>query len=192
MGAPKWTEEELAIAKMIHESDKTVKELAHLLPGRPFYGIKYMVSSVGNGIKKRGNTSVAISIALLELEKNPGQTIAELAEKTGFNQDHLSRLIRRHHGKGLYVSSWRVHLGHKIERWSIGDLPDAPKPARQSLDEKRRKDRTRWEIWSARRNPFDGIVKQLNGRVHEPTGPTGRVFKQDMTGESLEDRRKAA
>lgn len=191
MSGKRWSDEEIAIAKMIRDSGKTVKAMAHLLPGRPIGGIKHIVSQLGDKPKRRGETSVALIAALRLLEATPGLTIAELAQGTGFNHEHMCRKIRARHGNGLYIASWKVQYGHRIERWAVGDLPDAPMPPIQTIEERRRKDRVRWDIWGAKRKPFANMLMQLQGETHAPKGSTGRVYAQDMTGESLEDRRAA-
>jgi hypothetical protein len=88
MGAKKWSDEEIAIARDILASGKTVKAMAHLLPGRPIGGIKCMVTKLaGDEKKKRGDTQWLWTAIERELKQNPGQTIEELRIKFDCSQN---------------------------------------------------------------------------------------------------------
>lgn len=189
----KWTRKEIKIAKEIHRSGKTVKSQAHLLPGRTLCAIKFAVRKFNKSTKKRGDTSWVWVAIERELMARPGQTIAEIRSTIGCTQRHASELIRSRHGNGLFVSGWHSYIGHHSERWSVGSEPDAERPPRQSHEERLRLDRLRYHLRAAKKNPFSNMLMQLQGEIHVPAASNERrIYKQDMTGESLEDRRKAA
>lgn len=178
MGARKWSDEEIAIARDILASGKTVKAMAHLLPDRPIGGIKCMVTKLaGDDKKKRGDTQWLWPAIERELKQNPGQTIEELRIKFNCSHKHACDVIRSRHGSCIYVSDWKTYIGHHIERWSLGSGPDAPKPPRQSIEERRRLGRLAYRMRTAKRNPFENMLMQLQGQIAKVgANDSGRVY----------------
>jgi hypothetical protein len=105
-------------------------------------------------------------------------THAEIAEQCGFSRTRASEIMRAHPGE-VYIEDWRPMSteGRFEALWALGNKQDAPIPAGAKFGRR-----------GKRVNPFDAAA----GLVQIPTGQTGRIFVQDMTGESMEDRRKAA
>lgn len=174
-----WTKEEMKILRVIWESDKTVKAEAHRLPGRSLIAIKQAIWYAGWGRKKRGDTSYIWPMIVRELENAPGLTARELEKKLGTcYRNIIEQLIERSRGdkKTVFVAGWKRVSSTYVQRWEVGNLPDAPKPPKQSIEERRYQDRLRYQ--KKRGNPFAVAMQQVTNPTVVTLPTRGRYEKR--------------
>lgn len=181
----RWTDAELKIVKDIKVSGRTIKDCQHLLPERTLCAIKQTMIRLPGGRKKRGKTGWVFGAMKRALTETPGLTNKQLAHVVGCTRRGIDGVVDVELGTRIYVSGWVRSGTLWTAKYSLGNLPNVPKPPLQSHEERCRKDRL---AYRARRasgiNPFATAA----GFVQAPSSPRGRVFAQDMSGESLEDR----
>lgn len=179
MKAPQWTKEEMQILRAIWESENTIKAEAHRLPGRSLIAIKLALWNAGWGRKKRGDTSYIWPMIVKELEDAPGLTARELEKKLGTGyRNIIDQLIERSKGenKKVFVVRWKRVSTTFVQCWEVGGLPDAPKPPRQSIEERRYKDRLRYQ--KKRGNPFAVAMQQVTNPTVVTLPTSGRYAKR--------------
>lgn len=191
--AKRWSEAELAIAAQIKQSAVTVKEMAHLLPGRTIHAIKRHVSVSTEGVKQRGKTSWVWQAIIRELTACPSQTIGELSDRIGCCYRQVYDQLLENHGSNVFVSDWaRIGSNHR-EKWSLGNQIDAPKPPKRSREEKRRLERERYRFHKAKKTPFNVLLMQVGvAKLPTLTCATGRVYQQSMKLSDFDEELEAA
>lgn len=126
------------------------------------------------------------------------KTALESSQGTTTQVSHRTRLYIRTVNKFLcaanagpggqvHVIDWekRSNGGKPVPVYALGPGENAPIPAPLTVAEKNKRARSRRK---GARNPWLSVA----GLVEAPQGATGRIYAQDMTGESLEHRRRAA
>lgn len=111
------------------------------------------------------------------LEQESPLTSEELAARLGITFRGAQNITREYRAD-LRIAGWvpPPYKGKWAAKWAVANgLPDAPKPF---VPKGTKSGGSRWA------NPFAVAA----GRVEVPAGTRGRVYQQDMTGESLEDR----
>ena len=193
MGGYAWSDEETAILERIYHGETTLIESAHLLPNRTINAIRNRVCELGMEPRRSKSRSkfrwVETSVIAALREYGP-LNCHQLASITTASHDRIRQIFYYGHGTRFHVVDWcRLYeKGSYTPVWAIGAGEDAPKPVRKTRAEKYRRDKIRGKAQRGTLNPFAtaaGLV-QAPGKIAQ-----GRVFKQDMTGESLEDRRAA-
>ena len=194
-----WSEQETKDLMYVVESGKTIKACMHLFPGRTYLSVRNKINYM-RVRKPRGHYSWVWDAIVRELRESPEITGRIIGERTGCCYRQIMDRLYEHSddskpGKDVYIASWMrsgqkgaVGPGPWIALWRLGNLPNAQKPARMTQEEKRRRDRIAYHKKAKKINPFATAA----GLVKFTSQSSGRQFTQDMTGESLEDRRKAA
>lgn len=165
-----WTPAERAILKSIKYSDRTVKEMTHLLPGRTLIAIKQQMARMPGDAKMRGRSSWVFSAMRRILLQTPGLTNRQLAETIGCTRNGIQDCVRSELGKRLYVSGWCRSGVLWVAQYSIGQMPDVPKPPRQTKLESYALQTAKRH---ARRNPFAVAA----GFTVPMSGVSGHVFR---------------
>lgn len=137
-------------------------------------------------------TAWAEDLIVKALTDSDPLSVKELALASGVSESHVYRLLKDGHGKKYRIAEWTrqrfTGCGDWWPKWELGKGQDAPKPANQTREERNASVRAKRRVKTMQSNPF--LVAA--GLIQAPKHGKGRTFKQDMTGESLEDRRKAA
>lgn len=175
-----WSEEELKTLRYIWKCGYTVKEKMHLLPGRSLTAIKCAAYVHGLPKKKRGFISWVRPAVLAILKDAPGLTANEICATVQCSDRHITDILKRLNatpGKKVFIASWCRSGTRWVQRWELGSREDAPKPGKQSPDERRKIDRIQHRRKTSGFNPFAVAA----GLVAAPNFPTGRVFTQSMS-----------
>lgn len=158
-----WSEAEKRILREIKFGKKTVKEQLHRLPGRTLYGINNALGKM-KGKKDRGFSSWVWTAILSTLEETPDLTGAELGEAIGCTARQVVKLLVQNHAetnRSVHISGWAPRNGSPARKWSLGNLPDAPRPALKEAEEIRARERVLHRMHRAKHNPFSMTVNML-------------------------------
>jgi hypothetical protein len=156
-----WSGAELKTLRSIKASGKTVKECAHLLPDRTLCAIKQAMCRVPGDRKKRGRTGWVFSTMQRILTENPGLTNAQLAKAVGCTRNAICGVLEVELGKRVYVSGWARAGSIWAARYSLGSLPNVPKPPRQTRTESYHAQKIARDAKKRARNPFCVAMNQI-------------------------------
>lgn len=145
-----FTKEEDAIIRRAYRQGTPIKEILAKLPkARSSRAVHARAQRLGLNGKFNGTTGSTYSwieqAARSVLEDSPPLTAREIAMLTGASSAGVVHMLRRAHGKGLYIAAWE-HCGNSFAaKWLVGKDADAPKPVARSNAEncRRRRDRAR-------------------------------------------------
>lgn len=177
MYAREWTNHESAFVKLKWEAGVDPAAISSELPGRT----RDAVSRYANhhGFERphwykppRPHENWDRIEALLKEVDRPLEAL-EIVESTGLTNSVVTKLLNDRRGKLVRVADYRITTRKPAAKWELGSAPDVPNPAKGAKRE------------SA--NPFAGLM----GIQPVVSNIPGRIYQQDMTGESLEDRRAA-
>lgn len=159
----RYSEAEKKILREIKFGKKTVKEQMHRLPGRTLYGINNALTKM-KGKKDRGFSSWVWTAILSTLDETPNLTGTELSEEIGCTARQVVKLLVQNHAeanRSVHISGWSCRNGSPARKWSLGNLPDAPRPALKEAEEIRARACVLYRMRRAKNNPFAMTVNML-------------------------------
>lgn len=187
-----WTPKEEKILREIWQQPRILKVGLARLPGRTYDAVRVHAKDIGLGDKlhaQKGTRSPYFNAISAEIRNNGPRTSNELSKILSIPRRTIQGVMKDCRGAEFHVGSWKFEGCKNLSMvWAFGPGPDAPKPAPKSSSEVCRNYDARKKIKLGKFNPFLTAA----GLVVVPESKTGRVYSQDMTGESLEVRRKAA
>lgn len=174
-----WTNREVELLRAHWPTSMPLDEIRAMLPRHTLHSITgYANKELGlrrEGVRRRAPAWERVKEILAERP----HTAREIAAKMGFS------VTRAHEIMGTRKDEWHIaefvwpdYFGRPIPLYALGNLPDAPVPIGRQRAKRMRVRKI---------NPFATAA----GLIAAPSGSSGRIFQQDMTGESLEDRRAA-
>ena len=163
---PQWTGPELKICREIKARGRemTIKECAHLLPGRTLTAIRQQVARQPGGKKTRGRASWVWPAIQRLLEETPGLTNRELSEAIGCTRNGVQYATDHAVSqKKMHVCGWSGNA----PKYALGDKPNVAKPTRQSREASYAIQKAKRR---AKRNPFEVAMRQITAEAGEYAG----------------------
>lgn len=196
MGGKAWSEEDLRNLWEAWNSEKSYKENMHMFPERTWESVRKEARYRYGAKPVRFVRPESISVKLIRqvLEKSGPLTAKAIAERIDISRNAVMELLKTYRGEKFRVVDFDINGRHRAKLWAIGPGEEAVRPIPLTRAEVRRRQRRQ-----ARERALAAgtIVRGINpfavalGQVVAPSMPSGRIYQQDMTGESLEDRRAA-
>lgn len=133
-----WTVEEERLVREVHASDRYVKEMMHLFPGRTVKSINDRMAKMGLGPRAPIDRNRSPLWAVMEqiFKRGAHMTTRQVAEMVGCTPKHALELIKAHRNpenRVIHILRWRrARDGDSVcvwvPVWAYGDGPDAVKP----------------------------------------------------------------
>nr|WKF58798.1 hypothetical protein HUO10_003299 [Paraburkholderia busanensis] len=133
-----WTVEEERRVREVHASDRYVKEMMHLFPGRTEKSVNDRMSFMKLGRRAHIDRNRSPFWALMEqiFKSGAHMTTREIAGAVGCTTKHALELLKAHRkpdNRTIHILRWRrAREGDSacvwVEVWAYGDGPDAIKP----------------------------------------------------------------
>lgn len=185
-----WTTEQDDHIRRLWPTNERFKAHMDLFGDHSYMSIMNRAYELGLGKRPncpRGQSAIAWTLIEREMAKGPSDRHFLAAALTLHPSTVYTQINVAHKAGLIHVIKWnrRSSGGKPTPIYVLGPGEDAPMPAPLTNAEDCRIRRIRKK---SIRNPFAVAA----GLVIAPKAQTGRVIAQDMTGESLEDRRKAA
>lgn len=166
---PEWGDEELAALRRIWFERGSLKSLVPKhIPNRGWRSAMDMGRQIGlprrDAHLRTGYSWVSEEVCRV-LSELPNLTVSELADRTSGSRARVSQILAASHGVRFYQSGWTrsrsTGQGDWMPRWSLGSLPDVPKPTKAIPAERMKRYRARLKLRSGRYDPFATLAQQV-------------------------------
>jgi hypothetical protein len=164
-----WSPEDDEIVRRIWDTPGTLKSHMHLLPQRSWRAIHDRGIDLGLGPRGSKRGTSAYSWVRAEVDRILGEfdslIVPQIDARTVASRTRITQVLAEGHGTRYYISGWKqtriTNGGSLAARWSLGNLPDVPKPERKSHAEHSRAFRARRRAAQGPANPFATILMQV-------------------------------
>jgi len=165
-----WDDEELAALRHIWFERGSLKSLVPKhIPNRGWRSAMDMGRQIGlprRDARLRTGYSWVSEEMRRVLGELPNLTVPELAERTTGSGSRVRQVLKAGHGSSFYRSGWtRSHAageGDWVARWSLGSLPDVPKPEKVVPAARMKRYRKRLKVRSGHYDPFAALAQQVS------------------------------
>ena len=131
----RWTPEEDALLRKVWHNGVKLAALIELFPGRcpeGLYDRGTLRLKLGKRRAKQDYDAFYNWKTISAQLKRKPMTAKQIAEATGISHNQVLDLLKRRHGRLVYVFDWTTQYarGGAAKIWALGDEPDAPAPAK--------------------------------------------------------------
>ena len=166
MGARKWTKEEEDLLREVWFQRGSLKVHAKRFVGRNSNALhRHGRSTLGLPLRMDLATdrySIVREQVAEAFENGFIGTVQDLVVEIGQCEREVLRRVREGHGTKYHISDWvrSKAFSDWTAIYSLGAKPDAPKPATQTNQEKRKRHNNKRKVKSGKFNPFAGLISQ--------------------------------